>query len=698
MKFSFEWLKHIIDLQKITFNELIEKLILSGFEIETIENKLNIKDRTIDLSITTNRLDMNSIIGLAREINTIMNTSFLSDFYLSNKDNYKISSNNMFKISKSLFDIKINSITNIVNCLSPLWLKNYLIGCDIQPTDLLNDIKEYIQIKWGQDIEILDITKINQNITHYNYLNFKKVNSIKENFIYKNCFSQLDYEILTYKNTILSIMGLESNKDFFCNSTTSSILVLGTICNPEYITNITQKLKIKTNKSIRHQKKILRCDFLNAYNETLALISTYGQGTIGVSQEYHRIYNLPKKIFIEQEYINNILGKTKKYKNKYLSVNETFQILKQLKFQPVYHNNYKKFQVTIPLYRSNDIVNKIDVIEEIGRIHGFNYFNDNLKIYNKKGYISPKQYFIKYIKQILRSYGLHEVAHYSLKNKSPIQSFKNLSLYNPLIEDQSELRGNILQNLITTKIFNIKQKNLQTEIFEIGKIFIKNTTEKKDYIENIHIAAILGNSNFSQNSWYKKAQPLSWFQAKGLLEELFEKLDAQILWKKIHLKDITTIDHNILKMFNLQRSAILCNLNTKEEIGLFGEIKSNIIQNNLDHSIYSFEININSLIKTINKKNHLQYKIKPYSLHPSVTRDLSIILNQQEDIESIKQNIINRNNSLLESIEIFNEYKNIKKFKTRNIGLRIIYRASNRSLNKIDLKNIDNDIDFLLKK
>nr|YP_009298041.1 phenylalanyl-tRNA synthetase beta chain [Plocamium cartilagineum]AOM67979.1 phenylalanyl-tRNA synthetase beta chain [Plocamium cartilagineum] len=698
MKFSFEWLKQIINLQKITFNELVEKLILSGFEIETIENKPNIKDITIDLSITTNRLDMTSIIGLAREISTIVNTSFLSDLYLSNRYNNKILPNNIFKISKSLFDIKINTITNLVNCLSPQWLINYLIGCDIKPRYVLNDIQEYIKIKWGQDIEIFDISKINHNTTNHTFFNFKKVNSIKEKFIYEQCLSRLDYEILMYKNTILSVMGLESNQDFFCNSKTSSIIVLGTICKPEYITEITEQLSIRTDKSIRHQKKILRCDFINAYNETLQLIATYGKGTIGLSQEYHKINNVPKKIFIEREYINNILGKTKKCNNRYLSVNRTFHILKQLKFQPIYNNNYKKFQITIPRYRENDIVNKIDVIEEIGRIHGFDYFNDNLKFYNKKGYISQKQYIIKYIKQVLRSYGLNEVNHYSLKNKSYIPNLKNISLYNPLIEDQSELRHNILQNLITTKIFNIKQKNLQNEIFEVGKIFTKNTVQKKDYIENIHIASILGNSNFSQNSWYTKAEPLSWFQAKGLLEEIFEKLNAQILWKKIDIRHIKTIDHSLLNMFKLQRSAILCNSNTKEEIGIFGEIKSNVLQKNIGHSTYSFEINIDYLIKTINTKNHLQYKIKPYSLYPSVTRDLSIILNQGEDLEYIKQSIINRNNDLLESIEIFNAYKDKKNLKTRNIGLRLIYRAQNRSLNKIDMKNIDNDINFLLQK
>ena len=699
MKISWKWLGQIIELKNIQFDELANKLTMAGFEIEATYELPEIQDKIIELKLTANRQDTSFLIGLAREISTLLNKP-LKNYY------YHIRSNDINETDKkisyhSLQDLKLNTIINIKNRNSPTWIQNHLKSYNIEATNLLNDIIEYINIKWGQDIEIFDLEKIgvksisSHEIQIFNKGNISQIIDEKSNLDYTNP------EVLQYKNTILSIIGIKSNHRLKCDLNTSSIIVCGTICQSKYINSITKKSSIKTEKSTKHQKKILRCDFLYAYEETIRLISTFAQGIVGKSYTYHNLPYKQTNILVNKKNINNILGPTKNYCNNFLSVKKILDTLDQLNFRSTYNDIKQIFTITIPEYRLHDIKRPIDVIEEIGRIYGFEKFYDTLPKTTNKGLISNERQIIKTIRRVLRDLGIHETIHYSLKKKKkPYQNNKKfIELYNPINKDQTILQSNIFTNLLAIQQYNINQKNFSIEAFEIGRIFIKDlihqdciNTQKNQ--EDIHLACIMGKPNFSRPSWTDDPKELTWFHAKGILEEFFEKLQANVGWKKFTNSYKTEISQQVADLFNLKRTSIIYNPITKEHIGFFGQLDYLSEYYVEDYATYIFEIQLSALKRTIKHADHLHYKIKPYSLYPSVTRDISIKLNNDQNIEIIRQRILHQNNNLLESIEIFNEYKhNTSK---RNISLRITYRAQNRTLDDKDLTQINEEIKYVL--
>lgn len=696
MKVSWKLLNQIIDLHDIEFATFTNKLTLAGFEVEQIDHKHKINDTIIDISITTNRSDVLSLIGLAREIGTLFNKELYNNAIKFESINDDINDNNKFKnISyiQSISDVNIDIIENITNKESPTWIQNYLIGYDIKPSNTIEDIKQYIYIKWGQNIEIFDLDIMKVQKIDYSLFNIDKSNNfeniIKINETNETIDNNLLY-VLNYHHLPLSVLGIKSNKTFHPNKNTSSIVIFSHTCQPKYIQKINNFLKIKTEKSIKNA----RYDFTNAYNEAIQLIVNITQAHITKTYKKTAPFTKKKVIIINKKEIDTILGPINNPKKRYLSEQEILNTLKRLQFISSCKNN--NFRVTIPMYRADDITRSIDIIEEIARIYGFNYFIDYLpnKFNNKdKPAVSI---LIRKIRTVLRNMGLHEVIHYSLNNKKNY-NHNAIKIYNPLLEDQSQLRINLLSNLISTKQYNIKQQNLLIEAFEIGKVFKYDQFKmnKNHITENLHLAGILGNTNYIKNSWSDTSKELSWFQAKGNLEEFFEKINACIKWSSLDSNEYAK--NSTYKLFHPKRIAIIYDKKTSKKIGIFGQLDLKLAkQLQINNLTYIFEIDIYKLLKTIDTIYHLNYITKKYSHYPSVTRDISFILKKHNNAELIKEKIIGMNNSLIESIEFFNEYvETLKPHIEHSICFRITYRAKDRTLNDQDIKKIDDEINKL---
>nr|YP_009332621.1 phenylalanyl-tRNA synthetase beta chain [Membranoptera weeksiae]AHZ94635.1 phenylalanyl-tRNA synthetase beta chain [Membranoptera weeksiae] len=667
MKFSWTMLNYFINLESITFEKFIEKLTLTGFEVEKIEENTKIADKIIHLNITANRKEIFCVINLAKEIASIFNLPLKINLkqiqLLTNNKTY-----NLINRSHQILYLKINTISNLSYQKSPQWLKNNLIGCNIKPLFLLHDIQQYIQIKWGHKILIFDLDKLDIKFINFNLLKISRNIALQkqEKIIYNN-------QELFYLDTI----NQTNNTNQFSNKTKKILLC----CFINKINNL-----FNSSETFKH-----------AYNETIRLIITYCRGIIGHSYEDSTIViDTNKKLKIEKNKIKYILGPIFNKHNKFLSNKNIFKALNQLKLKPYYSYSHKIFEITIPKYREHDLKRSIDIIEEIGRIYGFKYFLNKLPKYNHKGKISIKSFYIKKIRYTLLNIGFDETVNSSL-TEGEIYKNNCIKLYNPIAEEQNSLRTNIAKNLIENYKLHIKQKNSRIEIFEIGNIFYKN--KQNPYNEQIHLGGIINNIQFLKKDWYSKSNKLEWFHAKGILEFILDTLQTNIQYSQTLITIDNTTIKNIQPYLDPNQQIFIYNKNNNQLIGILGKINKKYI-NDIDQykkTTYLFEINIQNLINSIYFNKQISHIIRSYSSYPSVTRDISININKNDNITEIKNSLLQKNKNLIEYIEIINEYYN-KVTKIKSICLRIIYRSSNRTLNSKDLININNNIKQLLFK
>nr|YP_009346776.1 phenylalanine tRNA synthetase [Gracilaria firma]APR74311.1 phenylalanine tRNA synthetase [Gracilaria firma] len=691
MKFSLRWLRQIVDLEGIPFNSLAEKLTISGFEIENIVYDSSNNDILFDLTTTANRQDVLSIIGLAREISCLFNRPLKYKFY---KDSIAINIDylNLSKNSISLLDLFLVQMNYLHNNVSPLWLQYYLKSYDINPSNLLSDISEYIYLKWGQFIQIFDKNKINPLPIRYSLFSLEKINHSLPTS------TSIQLEVLKYGNLILSTIGLYANTCIRCDILTNSIIILGQACNKKYIRNIQKLLNINTDLSKKCLNSGLESDYLNAFYETVQLVGSFGFSILGKYYRYSNFYYVPQTIILEKNKINNILGSIRVGLYGYLTVEEIIDLLETLNFIVIYDELKNLFKIQVPIHRQNDIKRPIDIIEEIGRVYGFNKFISRLpSIYKDKinfyNLFIDKIYRVRYL---LRDLGLNEVHNYSFYDNQFFYNKDQVGILNPLVQDQSYLRSSLIGQLIINQQNNLKQGSKNIEIFDIGKIFKLdshnvNLNSIRKPSEYLSLAGLIANSIFLRQSWADKPQGLSWFHAKGIIEEFLDKLEVATKWKAVNSLQDSSLFFNIINLLRVNRTAIIYNINNKE-IGVFGQLRKGY-----GSSVYIFEFDFIKLLSSIAPCNHINSIISSYSIYPSVTRDISLTLNNSNSIYSVKKYIYSLNNRLIESIEVFNYYKNhYSSF--YNVGLRIVYRSYNRTLNYNDLNRIDKEIKNLLDK
>ena len=77
MYISLKWVQELIGLQNLTLIDLVNRLTLAGFEIESIDKKKNFKsnDLILDISFTANRADVANMRGLITEIIALFNSN-----------------------------------------------------------------------------------------------------------------------------------------------------------------------------------------------------------------------------------------------------------------------------------------------------------------------------------------------------------------------------------------------------------------------------------------------------------------------------------------------------------------------------------------------------------------------------------------------------------------------------------------------
>jgi phenylalanyl-tRNA synthetase beta chain len=143
------------------------------------------------------------------------------------------------------------------------------------------------------------------------------------------------------------------------------------------------------------------------------------------------------------------------------------------------------WEVQIPHSRSDDITREIDLIEEIGRLHGFNNFlTTTLPKIKTIGNEDLSYQTRKKITSCFLNLGLMNLIHYSLVNEKTFLQ-NEIKLINPLLSDYSNLRTSLLPNLIKTVQENLKQGNSFIEGFEYGHVFsgdIQNNFKKKNML------------------------------------------------------------------------------------------------------------------------------------------------------------------------------------------------------------------------
>ena len=698
MQISLKWINELVNIKTIKLDDLIEKLTLGGFEVEEIlEVEINNKKQiTLDISATANRSDSLSIQGISTEIAALLNQSIdISTYSITFKDWKQIILNytNILPPDQNCEILSSVIVENLTDQTVPKWITQKLISSGIVPSNSLLDFQNYILLETGYPFTFYDFDKLCSKLGHSKFsLSISKAKKNQE-FIAANTNSYKlnDSILLVQANQIpISIAGIIENQEFTYSKNTTSLLIEGSIFKAAKIRQQSRNLGLRTDRSTRYEKSLKNTYLLESFYRLILVLRIANPNLSCKLQTITKtIEQTPKPILLRYEKINEILGPISQLPNgnlEYLDVKKIENYLNRLNFTSVLNERKKYWEVEIPHFRTEDIKREIDLIEEIGRLHGFNNFLITLPKLKKIGKEDVSYKTRKKITSCLLNLGFNELIHYSLVSEKTFVDNK-IKLINPLVSDYSSLRISLLPNLIKTLEENLKQGNLVINGFEYGHVFFPNRQGK--FEEKEVVAGIFGGFE-TKLSWSESEKALTWFEVKGKMEQLFKQLNLAVKWKNKSENSMNQIFHNF-------RNAELF-LTDGIQFGSFGQIHPILAKKlNISSKIYLFELDI-EVIQNQMQVNQLIMS-KEYALYPKIIKDISFIIQENVSFNELQETLYYNGTEILSEINLLDEYTG-KSIPDQHISLclQLIFQSNQKTLQNKEIEKILKNIQLVLTK
>ncbi|VXD23750.1 phenylalanine--tRNA ligase subunit beta [Planktothrix paucivesiculata] len=640
---------------------------------------LGLDDVILDVTATANRADGLSMVGIAREIAALTGANLRipqpSELLIEQPNQSE--SLGIQIADKTACPIYIGTIIKGVKIApSPDWLQRRLQSAGVRPINNVVDVTNYILLEWGQPLHAFDLDRLKQVNSSQDLtvgVRFAKADESIKTLDGQTRKLQEQNLLITANDYPVALAGVMGGEETEVFAQTQNILLEAALFSPITIRRSARAQGLRSESSTRYERGVNQAELELACRRAILLLKELASG-VPVRQESDRtsLEIQTPEITLRLDRINAILGQLKRAESPYLLPEEVEKTLTALGCQLVRksHNNSIVWQVTVPPYRYRDLEREIDLIEEVARLYGYDQFRDTLPRQGVCGYLPLEQVATRQIRAAFRGEGLTELMHYSLVKT---EGDNQVVLDNPLFVEYSALRTEMLTGLIDAFVYNLENGNGPLNGFEIGRIFWK---EGDQYKEQDAVAGIMGGDR-SFGRWVRSGQEqtLTWFEAKGILEAVFQRLNLTVEYKP----------ESTLELLHPGRTASLW-LQGKR-LGIFGQLHPQLCQKqDLPNQVYAFEFQLSVLLEGMNRPSNLVRKFKPFSAFPASDRDIAFFVPVEIPVADIQRCITKAAGNLLESVEVFDEYrgKNVPEGQ-RSLAFRLVYRVSDRTLTDTDI-------------
>lgn len=621
---------------------------------------LGLDDKIIDFELTANRGDLLSILGMAYEISSIYNKEVRVPDLKHNEIEEDV--NNEFNLNIetencSLFLAK--KVKDIVIKESPDFIKNRLIACGIRPINNVVDISNYVMLELGQPLHFYDSDNLGDTILVRMAKNGEELVTLDST---KRILNENDI-VITNGKEVVGLAGVMGGINTEVENTTKNVLIEAAIFDSVKVRKTSNKI-LRSEASNRFEKGLDPNRTYMAIERACRLLEKYANAKVEKGTAiYDKTENKEKKIKIEYEYINNVLGTN-------ISKKDIVDVFKRLKFET--DENENDVLVTVPT-RRRDISIKEDLVEEVGRIYGVDKIEGKLPMVQMK--MGSVDKTIRKIRHKMCDLGLNETLTYVLINDKDVKKFttdkfEELKLLDPITEERNTLRYSLIPSLYKVYEYNKARENKDICLFEIGKGFWK---KEGVYGENQKICVLMTGKYYNKIGFNKQ---VDFYDIKGVTEELLDFLGYGGRYSFI-------VPNEIPKELHPGQTASI-NVNN-DIVGIVGKIHPEVE----NEDVYVMEINLDKLLN----KRVGKMRFKEISKFPTIKKDLAILLDKDIASKEVELKIKKKAGSLLQEIKVFDVYegKNIDKNK-RSIAYSLTFGNEKRTLNDDEVNNIMENI------
>ncbi|MCM1192268.1 MAG: phenylalanine--tRNA ligase subunit beta [Butyrivibrio sp.] len=574
---------------------------------------LGLDDWIFDVSITANRPDCQSILGLAREVAAALDKELklpAMDYTETEvkKEGFSVTVDAPELcpryIGHYVYDVKIGE--------SPLWMRRRLALVGQEAVSNIVDITNYVSMEMGQPMHAFDCDYLEGNAI--------RVRRAAEG----ERITTLDSKeyTLTSNNLVIcdgvkpvAIAGVMGGLNSEIRDTTAEVMFESAKFARDNIRKTSRALGKRTDASAKYEKGVDEYATIHAMKRALHLIEELGCGRVSCTHVDVNTGNSvePRELKVSIRRVNDVLGIE-------VPNEEILHIMKNLQFAPAINGD--ELVLRVPAYRE-DMETYQDVAEEVIRMYGYEHvvpaFMPEAEV--TMGGLNREQKKELRLKRLLCSVGAYECIHYSFISPSDLNMLrlpedaperKAIRILNPINEELSLMRTTLAASMLNAVARNQKKGNLSGRLFEVGKIFIPEALPLQAYPDERETLCI---GIFGEQE--------SFFTLKGMAEKLAGAMFGHFSYEPAERP----------YLHPYQAAAILCE---GEPVGCLGKVAYEVAEElDLRSSAYLLELDLKKLFNLYDKKE----VFTPLPKFPEEKRDLALVMGKDVTCGQVEEAI-----------------------------------------------------------
>lgn len=655
---------------------------------------LGLDDVVLDVTSTANRADALSMVGIAREVAAITGSPLTLPTAPTPSPQQTESAVAVALTDPKACPIYIATVLEGIKILpSPPWLQQRLQAAGTRPINNVVDITNYVLLEWGQPLHAFDGDRLAKAAGRPNYtvgVRYGTENERLTTLDGQNRTLKPESLVITADDHPVALAGVMGGEDTEVFAGTSAVMLEAAYFDAAAIRKSARSQGLRTEASARYERGVNPAELTIACERAVHLMQTLAKADV-VSQITARTaigeITPTRTLTLRIQRVWDVLGDVVNLSAQATAPIPPEKIQEVLEILDCHVETTAEkgvWQVTVPPHRYQDLAREIDLIEEVARIYGYNNFAYSLPKASVGGTLTPEAALAQRVRQTFRGAGLTELIHYSLTKPA---SDRQVVLANPLFTEYSALRADLIDGLVEAFQFNLEQGNGPLNGFEIGRVF---WSEAEAPQESEVIGGILGGST-RQGQWVTggRPTPLSWFEAKGILDAIFQRLRLAVDYRP----------DGEDSRFHPGRTASLW-VRGRLRLGTFGQLHPQLRQEkDLPDEVYVFQLNWPVLVTCLATGTQKVVKFGSYSTFPSSSRDLAFYAPTTVSVAELIRVMTKSGGKLLESVELFDEYQGESVPEgQRSLAFRLVYRASDRTLTEEDIDPVHSKVRAALEK
>ncbi len=629
---------------------------------------LGLETQVLEISITPNRGDALSVLGVARDVAALLNQPLKMPPCEPTEHQPGIEGQAVIEVHDAHACPRYTGrlVKGLQIGPSPLWMRDRLMACGIRPISNVVDVTNYVLVELGQPLHAFDFAQV------AGHKIVVKMAAEGEKFVtldgQERTLTDSDLLICDAERAV-GLAGVMGGLNSEVTDDTTDVLIESAFFDPLTIRRTSKHLGLSTEASFRFERGIDLAGCALANSRAALLMDQLAEGKVatGIIDVYPQPYRAPR--------LPLSISRTAAFLGLPLSKEEVVDPLKRLGIE-VSDGQDEDSIVAEPPAARTDLERPVDLTEEVARVVGYNNFPPKLPKAEIGAAPRPWPQRVRArARDAMAAQGLDEAITYSFAHPKAADQLglaaddprrAIVKLMNPLSEDLSELRTSLLPGLLAAAARNLAHRVPDVGLFEVGRVFLAREGEALP-AEPFRLSAVLAGL-MAPASWWAGEEVASLSHIKGVAEYLADALDLPPLELDPGAEAPPYLD-----------PAEWCQLNLAgRPLGQLGRLAKRAARAfDLDRPTYVLDLDfdlITALAPPVKAFSHLPR-------YPEVVRDVALVLDEAVRAGEVLAAARQADDPWLISVEVFDVYRGKPLAKgQKSLGLRLTYQATDRTL------------------